>query len=76
MEDIEDILQQEKEKNCDDFCIELCMDNYDSREDYNHKFQFLRKKYKMNPKKTDLIRTYKKLDKENKIDETNVYQYL
>tara|TARA_B100000745_G_C20119265_1_gene383196 strand:- start:874 stop:1071 length:198 start_codon:yes stop_codon:yes gene_type:complete len=65
MKDIEDIFQQEKEKDCDDFCIGLCMDDYDSREDYNHKFQILRKKYKMNPKKTDLIRTYKKLDKEN-----------
>ena len=76
MEDIEDIIQKEKIENCDDFCIELCMDDYDSREDYNHKFQNLRKKYKMNPKKTSLIQSYHRLKKENKIDETNVYQYL
>jgi len=76
MEDIENIIQQEKDENCDDFCIELCMNDYDSREDYNHKFQYLRKKYKMNPKKTSLIQTYHRLKKGNEIDETNVYQYL
>ena len=76
MEDIDDLIQKEKIVNCDEFCIELCMDDYDSREDYNHKFQKLRKKYKMNPKKTSLIQTYHRLKKKNKIDETNINQYL
>ena len=76
MDEIESLIRNETIVCCEDFVIELCSEEYDSKEEYNSMFQKMRKKYKMNPKKTDMIKTYKKLTNENKINNTSIYQYL
>lgn len=54
--DIEDIIT-DKNSNIIEFIKELASTDYKSREEYDKKFILLRKKYKMNPKKT-LIQKY------------------
>jgi ELP3 family radical SAM enzyme/protein acetyltransferase len=64
--DIEDIISKknDNEKNLE-FTKELAKKSYNSREEYDKYFVFLRKKYKINPKKTIIRRLIKNIDQEN-----------
>ena len=64
--DIEDIIfkKNDNEKNLE-FTKELAKKSYNSREEYDKYFVFLRKKYKINPKKTIIRRLIKNIDQEN-----------
>lgn len=64
--DIEDIISKknDNEKNLE-FTKELAKKSYNSREEYDKYFVFLRKKYKINPKKTIIRRLIKNIDQKN-----------
>jgi histone acetyltransferase (RNA polymerase elongator complex component) len=51
----------------DEYVIDMCKNEYYTRDDYDNRMKLLRKKYKMIPKKTDIIKTYNELLKENKV---------
>lgn len=54
----------------DNYVRDMCrIKKYNSREEYDNQIKLLRKKYKMIPKKTDLIKTYNKLIENNEIEE-------
>ena len=59
--------------NLNNFVKDFISDDYKSKEEYNKKFVELRKKYKFNPKKTDLLRTYRNLLETQQIKENSSF---
>ena len=61
----------------EDYVMEMCSyGEYHSRKEYDNKITSLRKKYKMIPKKTDIIKTYNHLISQKKIKpHLTFYQY-
>ena len=71
---IEDIFSNDKQKNIlINYVKDLVSYDYQTKEEYNKKFLELRKKYKFNPKKTDLLRTYRNLLETQQIKENSSF---
>ena len=71
---IEDIFTNDKQKNIlINYVKDLVSYDYQTKEEYNKKFLELRKKYKFNPKKTDLLRTYRNLLETQQIKENSSF---
>ena len=74
--DIEDIVTNDQNDTIIDFVTDLASEEYKERINYEKKFVELRKKYKINPKKTDIIRTYRSLIEDGSIEaNSNFYKF-
>tara|TARA_Y100001958_G_C21246059_1_gene576213 strand:- start:1693 stop:3744 length:2052 start_codon:yes stop_codon:yes gene_type:complete len=66
--DIEDIVTNDQHDTIIDFVTDLSYDKYNHRKEYEKKFVELRKKYRMNPKKTEIVKIYRSLVEEGSIE--------
>ena len=60
--DIEDIIDNNKDKILLNFSKDLACKDYKTRKEYDSEFIKLRKKYKINPKKTDIRKNIKNIE--------------
>ena len=70
---IEDIIINDTNDDIIDFVYDLASKEYNCRNDYTKEFTELRKKYKQNPKKTEILRVYRELVNKNELKENSSF---
>ena len=70
---IEDIIINDTNDDIIDFVYDLASKEYNCRDEYTKKFTELRKKYKQNPKKTEILRVYRELVNKDELKENSSF---